>query len=83
MISRPATLITPRLPFQEGNRVQINVHGEERRASLTRKLTSTGSFSQFEYRTQETRSISDKPVTASGEQLEHGEEDFDSLWKSL
>ncbi|MNM55742.1 hypothetical protein D3C81_668910 [compost metagenome] len=83
VISRPATLITPRLPFQEGNRVQINVHGEERRASLTRKLTSTGSFSQFEYRTQETRSISDKPVTASGEQLEHGEEDFDSLWKSL
>ncbi|MBO3275329.1 molecular chaperone [Pseudomonas schmalbachii] len=83
VISRPATLITPRLPFQEGNRVQINVHGEERRASLTRKLTSTGSFSQFEYRTQENRTISDKPVTASGDQLEHGAEDFDSLWKSL
>ncbi|MCY1407823.1 hypothetical protein D9M71_231330 [compost metagenome] len=83
VISRPATLITPRLPFQEGNRVQINLHGDERRATLLRKLTSTGSFSQFEYRTHEVRTAGDKPVTASGEAVGHGEEDFDSLWKSL
>ena len=83
-ISRPATLISPRLPFQEGNRVQINLHGEERRATLTRKLTATGSFSQFEYSTQERpKGADDKPVTGANGRTGHGEEDFDSLWKSL
>ncbi|WP_374439359.1 molecular chaperone [Pseudomonas panipatensis] len=83
-ISRPATLITPRLPFQEGSRVQINLHGDERRATLSRKLTSTGSFSQYEYRVQELpRDAGDKPVTPSNSRKGPGEEDFDSLWKSL
>ena len=83
-ISRPATLISPRLPFQEGSRVQINLHGEERRATLTRKLTATGSFSQFEYSTQERpKGADDKPVTGANGHTGHGEEDFDSLWKSL
>src|SRR5690606_27671897 len=49
-ISRPATLITPRLPFQESNKVVINHNGDETRAVLSRRQTSTGSFSQFEYR---------------------------------
>ncbi|AGI26311.1 hypothetical protein H681_22220 [Pseudomonas sp. ATCC 13867] len=80
-ISRPATVITPRLPFQEGNRVQINLAGEERRATLTRKVTATGSFTQFEYRAHDAiAATNDKPVTAPGTR---GEEDFDSLWKSL
>lgn len=83
-ISRPATVITPRLPFQEGNRVQINLQGEERRATLTRKVTATGSFTQFEYRAQEpSTTSSDKPVTAPNARGGSGEEDFDSLWKSL
>ncbi|WP_343576782.1 molecular chaperone [Pseudomonas sp.] len=80
-ISRPATLITPRLPFQEGNKVQINLQGEERRTLLTRKVTATGSFTQFEYQTHDTIAApNDKPVTAPSPR---GEEDFDSLWKSL
>ncbi|MDF3934209.1 molecular chaperone [Pseudomonas citronellolis] len=83
-ISRPATLISPRLPFQEGSRVQINLHGEERRATLTRKVTATGSFSQFEYRSQERpKDADDKPVTGTNSHSGPGEEDFDSLWKSL
>jgi len=80
-ISRPATVITPRLPFQEGNKVQINLHGEERRATLSIKVTATGSFTQFEYRGHDAvATTNDKPVTAPGTR---GEEDFDSLWKSL
>lgn len=83
-ISRPATLLTPRLPFQEGNKVQINLQGDERRAVLTRRQTSTGSFNQFEYRPFEEASTQvGKPVTASKAQETSGEEDFDSLWKSL
>ncbi|MDH4563326.1 molecular chaperone [Pseudomonas sp. BN411] len=83
-ISRPATLITPRLPFQEGNKVQINLHGDEHRAVLTRRLTNTGSFNQFEYRVYEQPTPPrGKPVTGPGSQPQGGEEDFDSLWKSL
>ncbi|AYF89767.1 molecular chaperone [Pseudomonas sp. DY-1] len=83
-ISRPATLITPRLPFQEGNKVQINLHGNEHRAILTRRLTSTGSFNQFEYRTfEQPTPPQGKPAAGSGSQPQGGEEDFDSLWKSL
>ncbi|MDA7084953.1 molecular chaperone [Pseudomonas sp. SA3-5] len=83
-ISRPATLITPRLPFQEGNKVMINLNGTERRAVLSQRKTSTGSFNQFEYRSvEENPSETGKPVTAHGSHGAGGEEDFDSLWKSL
>lgn len=83
-ISRPATLITPRLPFQEGNKVLINLNGNEQRAILSRKQTSSGSFSQFEYRSVELASSTQgTPVTAPSSKAKAGEEDFDSLWKSL
>ncbi|MDO9623360.1 MAG: molecular chaperone [Pseudomonas sp.] len=83
-ISRPATLITPRLPFQEGNKVMININGTERRAVLSQRKTSTGSFNQFEYRSvEESPRDTDKPVTAHDSQRTGGAEDFDSLWKSL
>jgi hypothetical protein len=83
-ISRPATLITPRLPFQEGNKVLINRNGSERTALLSRRQTSTGSFSQFEYREiEQAPTDQGKPVTAQKSRGSGGEEDFDSLWKSL
>lgn len=83
-ISRPASLITPRLPFQESNKVSVNLNGQELRAILSRRLTSTGSFSQFEYRRldQQTAPVG-SPVTAQERSGKSGEEDFDSLWKSL
>ena len=83
-ISRPASLITPRLPFQEGSKVLINDHGEEHRAVLSRRQVSTGSFSQFEYhRVGVEEAPVGTPVTASQSEKPAGEEDFDSLWKSL
>lgn len=83
-ISRPATLITPRLPFQEGSKVLINANGKEHRAVLSKKQTSTSSFSQFEYHDLEQKTADHATsVTASGSQRPAGEEDFDSLWKSL
>ena len=65
-ISRPASLITARLPFQEGNKVSINLNGSEHRAVLSRRQTSTGSFNQFEYRgVGQIDSEHGKPVTAA------------------
>jgi len=83
-IARPASLVTPRLPFQEGNKVLINLNGTELRAVLSRRQTSTGSFSQFEYRSvEQPTGDHGTPVTAPGTHSPGGEEDFDSLWKSL
>jgi hypothetical protein len=83
-ISRAASLITPRLPFQEGNKVQINLNGNELKALLSHRLTSTGSFSQFEYRTLEVPAERNQPPASSLESPARAEdEDFDSLWKSL
>ncbi|MBS4087325.1 molecular chaperone [Pseudomonas rustica] len=70
-IDVPATLLAPRLPFQEGSKVLINTHGEEHRAGLDRRVASTHSFNQFAYRSLEAA------------QNGGSEEDFDWLWKSL
>ncbi|WP_409315611.1 molecular chaperone [Pseudomonas sp. KCJK9016] len=70
-IDLPATLLAPRLPFQEGSKVLINTLGEEHRAGLDRRVASTHSFNQFAYRSLEAA------------QDGGSEEDFDSLWKSL
>jgi hypothetical protein len=75
-IDLPATLLAPRLPFQEGNKVMINTHGEERRVGLERRVASTNSFNQFAYRPLETARNDNAAVSGA-------EEDFDSLWKTL
>lgn len=80
-IDIPATLLAPRLPFQEGHKVVLNTNGEEHRAGLLKRLATTGSFNQFEYRFAEQaapvisrHAVSDTPGR---------EEDFDSLWRDL
>lgn len=79
-IDQPATVLAPRLPFQEGNGVKINTNGEERSASLGKRRTGTGSFNQFEYQVIETPRK--QGPAGSPENTTH-EEEFDSLWTSL
>ncbi len=80
-IAIPATLLTPRLPFQEGHQVMINTNGDERRAGLNKRLISTGGFNQFAYR------LFDQPVAVkndwAADTTAGHEEDFGSLWKTL
>ncbi|WP_407313123.1 molecular chaperone [Pseudomonas sp. nanlin1] len=78
-IDIPATLLAPRLPFQEGNKVLINTNGDEQPAGLVKRVTSTGSFNQFEYRNLEG---TPRHAGAAGDEV-IGEEDFESLWKDL
>ncbi|WP_248796021.1 molecular chaperone [Pseudomonas sp. MWU13-2105] len=80
-IGVPATLLAPRLPFQEGHKVIINSNGEERRAGLSKRLSSTGSFNQFEYRLLEQPVMPKTDPSAGG--LGVAEDDFGSLWKIL
>ncbi|ATE79989.1 MULTISPECIES: molecular chaperone [Pseudomonas] len=78
-IDLPATLLTPRLPFQEGNKVLINTNGQERPAELERRMTGTNSFNQFAYRSLE---VARNENAAEGGVVGVAQE-FDSLWKSL
>jgi len=83
-ISRPATLIAPGLPFQEGHKVQINQNGEEHRALLHRRQASIGNYNQFEYRlVGQPEAVQETSITAQQYRTVGGAEDFDSLWKSL
>ncbi len=83
-IDRPATLITPRMPFQVNSKVVIRQGGKEQRGQLVDCITATGSFSQFAYRVlerlNEEATGSENGSTSSNSS---SEDDFDSLWKSL
>lgn len=81
-LSRPTSVIVPRIPFQEDNKVIINQHGKELKAVLTKRVMYTGSISQFEFRLL----AAPQPVnidTPSTQKSQSSGENFDSLWKSL
>jgi hypothetical protein len=80
VINQAATLITPRLPFQSGSRILLLHDGREDQGTLSRKVSATGSVSQFELKLQNADLAS-----ASNNLPEAGtsEDEFDSLWPSL
>ncbi|WP_268799295.1 molecular chaperone [Pseudomonas huanghezhanensis] len=77
-IDVPPTVMAPRLPFEEGSKVMINTSGQERRAGLSNRRSTTGSYNQFEYQIQE----GPKKVDTPGNGPEP-EQEFDSLWGVL
>lgn len=81
-IDRPATIITPRLPFEVNNKVQLMLNGKEMRAHLVDRVASTGSYSQFEHHLIG-GDIARKSETDATSLALAPEDDFDSLWKSL
>ena len=80
-IGRPATLITPSLTFRASYKVGLNIDGEEIKASLSRQVSSTPSFSQFEF--SQLHKPASGPEDARGAQAGGEDEDFDSIWASL
>jgi len=80
VVNQAATLITPRLPFQSGSRISLLRDGREDNGQLLRKLSATGSISQFELKLQNTDLTSTgAPPSSAGT----NEDEFDSLWPSL
>ena len=82
-IDRPATLLTPRMPFQVNNKVILLLGEQELRAQLVDRITATGSFSQFEHHVLEHDSHRPQTETDTTSFSITPEDDFDSLWKSL
>lgn len=74
----PATVIVPRLPFEDGSKVMINTNGLERRATLSNRRSTSGSYNQFEYQIHEPPKKVDQPNRDAGP-----EQEFDSLWNVL
>lgn len=90
-LGRPALLIAPTLPFQQGQKVLLNLDGQERAVQLTRRHALSGSFNQFEYRPLETPAPRGEPARpGDGKSITSlrllGDSEplgFDSLWESL
>lgn len=80
-IGQPATLITPRMPFQVGNRVTLFRNGRTEECQLSRRVSATGSVSQFELRFFTPTQT--EPEDYPSAKAENAEDDFDSLWPSL
>jgi hypothetical protein len=79
-IGQPASLITPRLPFQVGQKVMVSEESYTEKCQLIRRIAATGSINQFELKYQSPLSVS----TDTGSPIKKVEEDdFDSLWPSL
>jgi hypothetical protein len=80
-IAQPTTLLLPRIPFRTGNKIEL-LHTEiSGRFQLTRRLASTSSFSQFQFRSVgATKSNSGDVAQVGSEWIE---DDFDSIWNKL
>ncbi len=80
VVNQAATLITPRLPFQSGSRISLLHDGREDQGLLSKKVSSTGSISQFELKLHNAAMpTAPTPEKSSGA----SEDEFDSLWPSL
>ena len=80
VVNQAATLITPRLPFQSNSRISMLYDGREDQGTLSRKVSATGSISQFELKLQNA-GASPNPTPSPGPGT--SEDEFDSLWPSL
>lgn len=78
-IAQPATLILPRMPFRTGNKIDLLHNEASGRHQLTKRLISTNSFSQFQFRSNGVQATA--PALESDHQL--SDDDFDSLWNKL
>ncbi|HET8902997.1 MAG TPA: hypothetical protein VFN16_03305, partial [Saccharospirillum sp.] len=77
-IGQDASVLTPRLPFQVGNKVTINISGNEGKYQLTKRILSTGILSQFQV-----RKVAHKPTEPDRSQAIGTDDSFESLWRQL
>ena len=79
-IAQPATLLLPRMPFRTGNKVELMFEEEQGRYQLTKRLASTSSFGQFQFRTVGSNSHKQTSIQSAPGVTD---DDFDSIWNKL
>lgn len=83
-IGQPSTLITPQLTFKAGYKVLLNIGGEELRLLLQKEISSTASYSQFEYKILGETVHSTAPDIGTKDPVDSSkDDDFNSLWTSI
>ncbi|GAB1261505.1 hypothetical protein [Aurantivibrio plasticivorans] len=83
--NQPATLITAFAPFQEYNRLELNSFGEISQGQLTRRIFSSGSISQFQFRADKIDApephVSQEATASESQQVDaSSDDDFSSAW---
>lgn len=77
-IAQPASILVSHLPFKTGNKVNLLFSELNGRFQLTKRLTSTSSFNQFQFRQL---GIVHEPAAQT--RLSNIDDDFDMLWGKL
>lgn len=77
-IGQDASVLTSRLPFDTGNKVSINLDGQEEKYQLAKRILSTGVISQFQIRPFTQKNLESEQKSKSEES-----NDFESLWRQL
>lgn len=76
-IAQPATILLPHMPFRTGNKIEL-MHAElQGRFQLVKRLTSTNSFSQFQFRS------AGATLATNHSTSKLADDDFDSIWGKL
>ncbi|TGD72605.1 hypothetical protein E4634_13860 [Mangrovimicrobium sediminis] len=78
LVGQPATLVTPRTGFGEGMKVTLYRHGETRHVHLTRQISATASYAQFEF-----RDMQDIDEVLSKEKSGLPKSAYDSVWSNI
>lgn len=82
VINRPLTILTPRVPFNEDQKVVLNQRGREVQIQLGKKLNDHGTYKLFEISKVSRENIT--PRNKNGNESEQLKDDyFDSLWMKL
>ena len=82
-IGQPSTLITPQLTFRPGYKVLLNIDSEEVRLHLNNEISSTASFSQFEYKLLGEKAEKQTSTTEQNNSSSEDNDEFNSLWSSI
>jgi hypothetical protein len=77
-IGQDASVITPKLPFNIGNKVSINLNGTDEKYQLTKRIMSTGIISQFQV-----RSVTQRKMDSEQRSTSEDSDSFESLWRQL
>ena len=80
-IGQTATLIMPKIAFHVGNKILLNERGVEEKVQLIKQVTSTASFSQFQFKYYS--KARPNPKKQAPNSTLNKDSDFDSIWSSL
>jgi len=81
-INQPATLITPPMPYRVGSKVEIKILGKKINVELTKLITNTGLFAQFQF-TPLNEDNSTKPDTKESKSENLSDNEILSVWNSI